>query len=391
MKQITKLRPAVAAFLLMMALATSSTALSFMNQPVSNSLQVGMGTFTLYFSLMTAAGVCTTPFVGQVIQKIGIAKIILAVAVWGMVCMFLFSVANALWMFYVIGAMLGLLGGGAINLIANVTLQLYYTTSEAASLIGIVMAGSGVGGMLYSALLPVVLEKAGIGMAYRVIGIVWFVILVLAVLILGKAQPAATDRNGKAGGEGMTRKEALKSPLLYMMVGSVILLTIGSGLAQHWPAVLAEQGHDSVSVAAILSFYSAVLTLGKIAQGILYGKVGIKKGSTLIYALYILGFVLLLGGAAYPAFFCIGMGFGILTTVVPILSKMIFGQKEFAGIYSFITMSMSIGSFVAIPAWGMVYDTLGSYRPGFIVMCALVVLAFVLQMAALRLHEKEHA
>ena len=348
MKQISKLRPAVAAFLLMMAVSTTSTGLSFMNQPVSTELRVGMGSFTLYYSLMVASGAFTAPFVGQMIHKMGIAKIVLSAAVWGLVCMFLFSVSHSLWLFYAVGILAGVLGSSAINLIANVALQTYYTTSEAASLIGIVMAGSGVGGMMYSAIIPSLLKNVGIAMTYRIIGIIWFAVLILAVLIMGKPQPAVSERSGKGGGDGMTRAEALKSPILYMMIGSVILLTCGTGLTQHWPSVIAEQGHNAAATGAIISFYSAVLTAGKIAQGILYGKAGIKKGAMVIYSLYIVGFILLLNPKfVYPAFFCIGMGFGILTTLVPLLSKTLFGQKEFAGIYSLITMSMSIGSFVA--------------------------------------------
>lgn len=391
MKQITKLRPAIATFLMMIAVATTSTAISFLNQPVANQLQVGMGSFTLYYSLMVAAGAITTPFVGRLIHKLGVAKIVVSTAVWGLVCMFAFSFANTLWMFYVVGILAGALGGSAITLLANVIVQTYYTTSEAASLIGIVMAGSGVGSILYSAVIPVVLEKMGIGMTYRFIGIIWIVILVLAVMILGKAQPVASEKGGEAGGDGMTQKEAMKSPMLYMMLGSVLLLTCGTGLAQHWPAVLEEQGYDSVSTGVIISFYSAVLTAGKIAQGILYGKAGLKKGALIIYGLYIVGFILLLNSAVYPAFFCIGLGFGIVTTLVPVLTKALFGQKEYAGIYGLIAMSMSVGSFITTPVWGVVYDTAGSYRPGFLVMPVLIAAACVLQLAALRLQEKAKA
>ena len=388
MKQLTKLRPAIASFLMMMAVATTSTAISFLNQPVSTHLNVGMGSFTLYYSLMVAAGAITTPFAGQLIHKLGVARIVIATAVWGLVCMVLFSLSNALWMFYIVGILAGALGGSAITLIANVIVQTYYTTAEAASLIGIVMAGSGVGSIFYSAVIPVVLEKTGIGMTYRFIGIVWVALLLLSVVILGKAKPVEAQEGGIAGSGGMTRKEAMKSPMMYMMVISVLLLTCGTGLAQHWPAVLEEQGRDSVAIGVIISFYSAVLTVGKIAQGILYGKAGIKRGAIIVYALYIVGFVLLLNSIVYPAFLCIGLGFGILTTLVPVLTKSLFGQKEYAGIYGIIAMAMSVGSFITTPVWGVVYDTAGSYRPGFLVMPVIIAAALVLQLAALHLREK---
>ena len=187
----------------------------------------------------------------------------------------------------------------------------------------------------------------------------------------------------------MTRAEALRSPVLYMVVVSVILLTFGAGVIQHFPTILAEMGYSSSAAGAVISFYSAILTVGKIAQGVLYGKAGIKKGSAVVYVLYIAGFLCLLSAdLVYPAFFCIGIGLGILTTLSPVLTKALFGQKEYAGIYGLISMGMSIGSFIATPVWGMVYDQLGTYRPGFVVMPVLLLLAFVLQLAAMRLQEK---
>ena len=389
MKRISKLRPAIAAFLLLIAMPTYTTAISFMNQPVSDQLQVGMGSVSLYYSLMVAVAIFATPFVGQWIHKLGVPRIVLLAAVWGTGCMFLFSVSRALWMFYAVGILAGVLGGTAIYLTANVALQVYYTTAEAAGLIGFVMAGSGIGSMLYSNVLPVLLEKVGVAVTYRAIGAIWFTLLVLAVLILGKARPVTAEHIEKTGGDGMTRKEALCSPVFYMMIGAVLLMAVGTCLIQHWPPLVAEMGYDATAVGAIVSFYSAVLTAGKIAQGVLYSRVGIVKGAVAMHALYVLGFILLLEPRfVYPAFFCIGLGFGIPTTLTPVLSKELFGPKEFAAIYSILTMSMSIGSFIATPAWGVVYDTLGSYRPGFVPMAVTGVLALLLQVGALRLQRR---
>ena len=59
-----------------------------------------------------------------------------------------------------------------------------------------------------------------------------------------------------------------------------------------------------------------------------------------------------------------------------------------AGIYGIIAMSISVGSFITTPVWGIVYDTTGSYRPGFLVMPVLIALAFLLQILSIRLQEK---
>ena len=386
MKMISKYRPAAAAFLLMFSLATVSTAMSFLNQPVAAELGVGLGSFTLYYSLMVAVGAFTAPIIGQFMEKLGIRKIVLAAMIWSGLGLWLFSFSDSLWMFYVTGALMGILSSTAMNLTANVMLQTYYTSTEAANFIGIVVAGSGVGSMVYSALLPGVLENFGWRMAYRVQGTAWVLNLLLSLLVLGKAVPAASEKGNIKANSGMTRNEALRSPMLYLLFTSVIILTFGSGLIQHFPTVLSKQGYSSGATGAIISFYSVVLTIGKILQGILYGSVGVKKGSAITFTIYIAAFLLLMNASfAYPAFLCMGIGMGILTTVTPILTKQLFGQKEYAGIFGIVSMGMSVGSFVSTPIWGMLYDVMGSYNLGFAVMAVMIAVAYLLQMTALKM------
>lgn len=383
------MRPALSAFLMMIVFVTTSTGVSFLYQPVSEMLGVGMGRISFCHSLMVASGAVAAPVVGRYIHKIGVSRLILITALWGMGCMFLYSIANRLWHFYAIAMLLGVMSSTPINLIVNVVLQTYYSTAEAASLTGIVMAGSGVGSIFYSNLIPKLLEQGGPGTTYFAFGVIWVAVLLVAWLILGKLQPANYEKTATAGGDGMTRAEALKSPMLYLLIGTGVLMSVGNSVVQHYPAILAEQGHSLESAGRVLSFYSVIMTGGKIAQGFLYGKAGIKKGSVVTYGLFVAGFVMLLNPKlSYAAFFCLGIGIGVLTTLTPILTKALFGGREYASIYGIATMYMSVGPFFATPAWGTVYDTFGSYRPAIAAVPVLIVAAFLLQSIALRLREK---
>ena len=61
MRLFREYRFAAAAFLLMMAMALTTTALSFFVAPVCAELGVGRGSFTVYYSLMTASGAMPHP------------------------------------------------------------------------------------------------------------------------------------------------------------------------------------------------------------------------------------------------------------------------------------------------------------------------------------------
>lgn len=386
MKRISRLRPAVCAFVLMAGMSTTTSAISFLNEPVAQELGVGMGSFTLYYSMMVITGALSAPVVGQWLGKMGAGRLIVISALWGLVCMGLFSFSRALWLFYLTGLAMGMLGSTALNLTANVILQTYYTTAEAAAMIGVVMAGSGLGSIVYSALMPPLLGSFGWRWGYRILGLAWAGLLLLAFLILGKAVPVSQEKGERAALDGMTRREALRSPILYLLLATVLILDLGFGFVQHFPVLLTQQGNTPSQAGRLIGVYSAVLTVGKILQGMLYSKFGVKKGSIPLYILYILGFLLLMHPPlGYPAFFCLGMGIGTLTTLVPVLAKTLFGQREYGEIYGIVSMAMAIGTFVATPCWGWLYDRTGSYQGGFPVMAVLLAAAFCLQSLALKL------
>ena len=82
MKAKNDLRPSAAAFLLMIAMSITTTAISFFVTPVCADLGIGRGSFTLYYSLMTAAGAFSTAFLGQYANRKGVRGIVLVSALW---------------------------------------------------------------------------------------------------------------------------------------------------------------------------------------------------------------------------------------------------------------------------------------------------------------------
>ena len=104
MEKFKELRPSIAAFALMVAMALTTTALSFFIGPVCEELGLGRGSFTIYYSLMTASGAFSIPFHGQIINKKGVRGILTVSAFWIAAGLFGFSLSTKLWMFYAVAA-----------------------------------------------------------------------------------------------------------------------------------------------------------------------------------------------------------------------------------------------------------------------------------------------
>ena len=385
MGKLREYRPALAAFLLMMSMSLTTTALSFFVGPVCEALGFGRGSFTIYYSLMTASGALAIPILGQVINKRGVRGIVTISALWVAAGLWAFSLSGSLWMFYAAGAALGLFGTSCVSLCANVIVQQAYTGSRASGLLGIVMSGSGVGGMIVSLLLPGLIQELGWRTGYRLLALGWLLLGLCAFALLGKAELTGGVGQRRTPVSGMTRAQALRSPKLYLLTLVIFILTAACGIQQQIPSVLADCGFETGQVSGMVSFFTAALAVGKILQGLLYGRMGPQKGGLLIVAVFAASFLVLpKPGLVYPGLAMLALGMGCVTTLMPILTRFTFGALEYAAIWSILSTASSVGSLIATPLFGMVYDATGSYAPAMTASSAGLALCLVLMVLCFR-------
>lgn len=384
-EKINAYRPAAAAFLTMMAMALTSSSLSFFLEPICNSLDISRGSFSLMFSLMSISGAVMNPFLGQYAGKHGVRQILLVAGIWTAGCMFLLSMVTKLWMLYVVGFVLGVLSSSCVVLCANVIVQQSYFGPQASGILGGVMAGSGVGGMIFSIVIPNCMAAFGWQSAMRIMGVCWLGLLWAAALLMGK-QKMQTFAKGKGGvGLGMTREEALKSPKLYLMMVVMLIICACCGIQQQLPSLLSSYGLESGKVSLMISVMTAFLAIGKVAQGMLYGKLGVRVGGVAMMVVFALGLLaMLLPGLAWPGLIFLAFGMGVYSTLLPQVTRRIFGSREYASIWSLIATAGSVGTFVANPLWGAIYDATGSYALGLIGCAALLAGAIWAVLKALK-------
>ena len=384
MVHLREYRPASAAFLLMMAMSLTTTGLSFFVGPVCAELGFGRGAFTVYYSILTAAGTLASPFLGQLIQGRGVRTVAVVSALWGAAGLLGFSLCRFLWMFYLTGAFLGLFATACVSLCAGIIVQTSYHIERASRLTGIVMAGSGVGGMLVSLLLPGLIARLGWRAGYRLTALVWLILgLSAAWLLAGSAQISGAGE-GQGGSRGMTRREALGSGRLYLLILVIFLLSAASGVQQQLPSVLDEAGLDTARVGGAMSFFTGMLALGKTLQGLLYGKVGPGRGGGAMVLVYMAGFALLAGGHVWPGLLALAAGMGTVTTLMPIVTRAVFGGREYAAIWSILSAVSNLGAMAAAPLFALAFDRTRSYEGAMAAAAVLLLPALAALMAALR-------
>ena len=374
-------RPAAAAFLLMMAMSLTTTGLSFFVAPVCGALGFGRGAFTVYYSILTLAGTLAAPVLGQLIQSRGLRMVSAVSAVWAAAGLFAFSLCKDLRMFYLTGAFTGVFGTACVTLCAGVIVQTRYRGSEASRLTGLVMAGSGLGGMLVSMFLPGLIETLGWRAGYRLTALLWLILGLSAAWLLRGTEKAGEAQEKSQAEDGMTRIQAMRTLRLYLLILVIFLLSAASGVQQQLPSVLTGAGLDSGSVSGAMSVFTAALALGKIAQGILYGKMGAKTGGFFMVLCYMVGFALLGWGRVWPGLLALAVGMGTVTTLMPIVTRAVFGGREYAAIWSVLSAFSNLGAMTAAPMFGFVFDMTGSYSGAVLAAAALLVPALLGLMA----------
>ena len=369
-------RPAAAAFLVIMAMALTSSTISFFLEPVCESLQISRGSFSMIFSLMSVAGALSNPFVGQHVGKKGVRGVLLLTGLWAGGCMFLLSLVTKLWMLYAVAFSLGLFGSSCLTLCGNVIVQQNYFGPQASGILGAVMAGTGVGGMFFSLVIPKVIGTFGWRIGFRIMGISWLGLVWLGVIMLGKQTLFQGGRGNGSVGLGMTRAEAMKSPKLYLQMVVIVIMAACCGLQQQLPSLLGAKGFAGGQVSVMISAMTVFLALGKFGQGLLYGKIGVEKGGLLTMGAFALGCLAMFSKAlVWPGLALLAVGMGIYTTLLPVVIRRVFGSREYASIWALVSTVGCAGTFVGYPMWGTIYDLTGSYTLGLIGAAVLLAIA----------------
>ena len=142
---------------------------------------------------------------------------------------------------------------------------------------------------------------------------------------------------------------------------------------------------------------SSVAMAGQTVSKLALGAVGERRpraSTTVALALGIVGVALLAFAtgstiAFYAAALCFGAYYGITNVMMPIFTRKSFGDRDYAQIYSRVSMVASVSNAAAAFIWGTVIDATHSYMPMFIGVIALMAVTIVTVAAIGRMQERD--
>ena len=364
--------------------------------PLSESLGVNTGVLSYFTSILWLAAMVALPMLGKMMAKSsaklcvgGACVLIAADFVW-------LSFTASLWQFYV-GAFVMGIGVAMLMFLAPSSLVNRWFVTRRGFYVGLIMAFTGVGGVVFSSVGGMLIQSFGWQTTYMVFAVLAAIIAVVSTLLISTSPeergiaPVGLDASGDqaaqaealaAANAGMAAKDAYKTPAFVLLLLLAFFMNFGMYVYYVTPAYIGTLpigieipllGATAASVAMAAQTISK-LSLGAIGDKRTYSSTAVSLGLGVIGVL-ILGFMATSQATVFVGVFAYGFYYGLYSVMMPILTRKAFGVKDYPQIYSRVSMVASIAGVASGFAWGSLMQVTGTWMSVFIGVAACLALS----------------
>ena len=345
--------------------------------PVSDALGVGKGEFAFYMTVLFLTMFFTLPLAGRLIARQDIRLVLSGAVITVSATLFAMGFFDAVWQFYIAGAFIGF-GQSFLIYLAVPTLINRWFKQKAGRFLGLCMAFTGIGGVLFNPLGDYLIQTYGWQAGYQTFGCLALIIALPFTALAIRSYPAdkglrpygqeAKNDHEEEELDGISAAQAFSSKSFYALVVFAGLIGFVSVVYQFLPSYgaslpLSEQFPAIAGTIAAAAM--AGQAIGKLGLGVIADKsisagmwTAILAGSAGLAMLWLLpGFY----AAILLAAFLFGPFYACALVQVPLMTKAMFGMRDYSQIYSRISMCSAIMAALAATAWGYLIDWFGFY------------------------------
>lgn len=377
---------------------------------------VPVSQIAMWRTLDYITGFIITPIAGIMLAKYNAKYIILSCAVVESLVFVLFGTAPSVYVLWIGGAIAGITNAVMLGVSIAVIINRWFRTSVGL-IIGLSVAFTGFGGMLFTAIGQSLIDAEGWRYAYIALGIASLVIMTIAVLTClknspedkgllpyGTAKMAAkneVDTDTVVHAPCVRPSVARRSLVFWLMICFGLLINIVCNINAFFASYIVWFNEQDVVVSGAVAaafVTGAQLTIANSA-GNAIGKVGLgffsdlnlRNTFVLMAACGILGLffmwqfpntiLLPIGG------FLMGCFIAAVLVIVPMFARRVFGEgASYPIIWSNIGMSLGLGGAVGSYIWAFISENMGGYSAvfGLALACMFVLLIIGLVVYAKR-------
>lgn len=364
--------------------------------PASEALGLSRTTFSLYYSWQALATFITLMFAGKFLanHREKFSMIVILCGIGTLLSYFLYSRANSMVLFYVGATLLGVCNAFDTSLLYSLLLNNWFA-KKTNFFFGLATALTSLTATFFSPKLSV-LVASNYRNAYLLIGAVVAVITVI-VGLFAKYSPDMVGLKPWGAEENEAQSEKKENVLTGVKFedakksGSIVLgcatIFCGASLGFYTfaiPGYVGSLGYDAVVIGVVSSCYLVGGLVSRLLAGYLTDVIGVMKSLIICVAIGIIGILVLIFGAAsgvamvYVGSVLFGFGMCYSSCIPSIMTRDLYGSKDYAKIFSPISSMIWLGTMIMIPIYNAIYDLFGTYVPGMWLVIALLLISLVL-------------
>lgn len=332
------------------------------------------------------AASCIMPFVGAIIDKYGVKKMMIIGLAMIAVLYYLYSMIQTTFHMYAIHFAFAFAVSGAGTL-ATIIMVSQRVTKRRGTVIGIALAGTSLGGILIPQIGRPLLESVGWRSAFQYESVLPIVVLILLAIFVKpikyrKASDNSIKKDEETGLVEIKFKQALKTPVFWAIcfAGICCFYSI-MGIISNLFLYLRELNFSVGNAANAFSIFFAIILIAKLTSGIIAEFINEHRLFKIQVALMTLGTVgiaMNTESLVWPSLVAVGVGWGGLYTLLNYIIITTFGVKSAGKIGGIISVFEGIGS--GLGAWltGVISDKTGDYSTSFWVVVVLLCIALLI-------------
>lgn len=336
--------------------------------PVSEGLGVSVGTFGLYMSFNYLSSTLALSVAGKLMDRFSARMLLtLGSAVLGL-CLIAMSFFTVVWQFYLAGSIIGITLAFLLYLSFPTLINRWFK-ARVGFFIGVCSAASGIGGVLFNPVGAYLISAYGWRATYGIFGLTILLLVtpVLGLLLRDYPEDIGASPYGKEGRKtaaiapsGVEYARAIKMPVFYGMMAFAFLMVSVSTLNLFIPNYVTSLNYTLEQASFVASAVMVGVTVGKVMLGMINDKNHVMGVATTV-ACGIAGLALLLMGhtgilTVTGGGFLFGWAYAGVTVQTPMLVRAVFGSKDYAQIYSNVSIALAAGGALMAGAWGILAD-----------------------------------
>ncbi len=352
-------------------------------KPLAATFHWSRGQVSFAFTLAALTVAVCSPILGRLLDRLPARRVVLpCTIVYGLAFGSLALLTPHLWHLYAVFVLLGIVGNGTTQLGYARVVSGWFDKQRGRALAA-VMAGSGLGSIVFPAVAEWITSSYGWRVAYAVLaGIILVIAVPLVTLFLYEA-PSSTE--SAAGPQTASEHgQARWLPLFLAIAAALLLFSFATNaLTAHWAALLSDAGATAGQIALVLSVSGLATLVSKLSTGYLLDRFRAGRIAALLFVLGAAGFAIILLEYKWPlplvSAVCVGVAMGAESDAVPYLLTRYFGLRRFSELYGYTWCVYAAAGATGPMAMGAVFDRTGSYRAvllpslGMVLMAAMIL------------------